>query len=154
MNDITQDISGAEIAHTLDVRSKLSALGAAMIPMPQLDIPLQHTFAPGLYVREMHMPAGSLVLGKIHNHDHIVIIASGDCTVYSKDGLQRLKGPCTVTYSAGTQRAIYAHADTHWLNVHAVNTNDVGQAEAYLVTEEYPDTEWLIAAAKQITEEV
>lgn len=142
--------SQASIDRVMEGRERMARLTSAMLSMDQIDIPIKHTFAPGMYVREMVMPKGSLIVGKIHKHDHIIIVSSGDCTVYSKDGLQRLKGPCTATYTAGTQRAIYAHEDTIWHNIHAVESDDIAEVEDYLVTDEYTDNEWLIAAAKQL----
>ena len=32
------------------------------------NFPLKHTFADGIYVRQMDMKAGSAVVGAIHNH--------------------------------------------------------------------------------------
>ena len=33
--------------------------------------PLKHTFADGIYVRQMGMDKGSSVIGAIHNHEHV-----------------------------------------------------------------------------------
>ena len=32
--------------------------------------PLTHSFSSGIYVREIFIPAGMFVVGKIHKHDH------------------------------------------------------------------------------------
>ena len=41
--------------------------------------PVQHHFAPGAYGREMTLPAGLVVVGKIHKHAHINVISKGAC---------------------------------------------------------------------------
>ena len=34
------------------------------------NFPLKHTFADGIYIRQMDMKTGSAVIGAIHNHLH------------------------------------------------------------------------------------
>ena len=50
----------------LEIRRKISALEAVVGQAPQIDFRLKHTFAPGVYCREIFIPAGSVVIGKIH----------------------------------------------------------------------------------------
>ena len=39
--------------------------------------PLKHTFADGIYVRQMSMGAGTMVVGAIHKHLHVWFLLSG-----------------------------------------------------------------------------
>ena len=41
------------------------------------EFPLKHTFADGIYVRQMDMKAGSAVVGAIHNHLHVWFLLTG-----------------------------------------------------------------------------
>ena len=45
--------------------------------------PVQHHFAPGAYGREMTLPAGLVVVGKIHKHAHINVISKGRLQVFT-----------------------------------------------------------------------
>ena len=114
-------------------------LEATVRNAPQVDFPLRHTFTSGIYCREIFIPKGSVIVGKIHRHDHINFISRGDVTVLTKDGLKRIKGPCTMVSSAGTKRAVYAHEDTVWTTIHANPTNetDLAKIEAFTIAKTY-----------------
>ena len=50
---------------------KIDELEAVMLEnFPIIDCPLVHRFTEGLYVREIFMPAGSLITSKIHKTQH------------------------------------------------------------------------------------
>src|SRR5574340_659286 len=42
---------------------------------------VNHHFTDGVYAREMHIPAGHVVVGKIHRHEHLNFISKGRATV-------------------------------------------------------------------------
>ena len=46
--------------------------------------PLKHTFADGIYVRQMTMKQDSVVVGAIHNHLHVWFLLTGHITVATK----------------------------------------------------------------------
>jgi hypothetical protein len=76
-------------------------------------VPLKHTdyLAPGIYVRELFIPKGTVLAGAKHKTDHLITF-SGDITVWHEGSMVRLTGRHTLTSSAGAQRVGYAHADT------------------------------------------
>lgn len=123
------------------VRELLAALVTELSQYEQIDLPLKHMFPSGVYVREIFLPKGSIVVGKIHRHDHLNFISYGDVTVLTKDGRQRLIGPCTMISTAGTQRAVYAHEDTVWTTVHENPTNekDLDKLEAFIIAKTYDE---------------
>lgn len=83
--------------------------------------PLKHSFAGGIYVREILIPKGMTVVGKIHRSRHPVFLMSGDASVFTeRNGLQRIKGPVYMMSEAGIKRVIYAHTDLVWVTVHEV----------------------------------
>jgi hypothetical protein len=47
----------------------------------QTELPLKHSFAPGVYAREMEIPAGTLLIGKIHKHRHHNFLMKGSIIV-------------------------------------------------------------------------
>ena len=107
-----------------DIQNKIAALEAALFEMadngvPQVELPLKHFFADGVYIREIAIPADSIVVGLIHKHSHLNYITKGKVTVLTKEGLETLEGPCSMISSAGTKRALYTHTDTIWTTVHA-----------------------------------
>ena len=58
-----------------DIRLVIDRLQNALMKYPQIDLPLKHTFTTGVYSREIFLPKGSIVVGKIHRHDHLNFIS-------------------------------------------------------------------------------
>lgn len=127
------------VLNVSSLRKKIMDLEKSMLPYEQLDCKLIHRFPPGLYVREIFIPAGACVVGKIHKHSHLNFISSGKSTVITKDGLETLEGPCTMISTAGTKRALYAHTDLVWTTVHLnpSNTQDLDKLEDEIIAPSY-----------------
>lgn len=81
-------------------------------------VPLTHCsyFAPGVYVRELLIPAGTALHGARHKTDHLVMF-DGDITVWHEGHEVRLTGRHTLVSHAGAQRIGRAHADTWCMGV-------------------------------------
>lgn len=77
------------------VRANILRLESASRDLPQVDCPLKHHFAPGLYAREIFIPAGSVVVGKIHRHSHINVISQGSAIVVTEFGRMEVSAPYT-----------------------------------------------------------
>lgn len=90
---------------------------------PASSCPLIHHFAPGVYSREIFIPMGMLVVGKIHKHAHINILSQGRVLVYTEDGPEEFEAPRTWVSSPGTKRVVYAVTDVVWNTVH-LNVNN------------------------------
>jgi hypothetical protein len=114
-------------------RSKVLALEAAMRQMPQVDIEIKHYFGAGMYIREMHVPAGVTLTGKIHRTEHVCVLSRGEVSVASPEGTRRIKAPAMVHSMPGAKRAIHAHADAVWANLHRTNVTDLDELEAQLI---------------------
>lgn len=104
-----------------------------------IDIPINHHFSKDVYAREMVMPKGSLVVGKIHRHENLCIISQGEVSVLSIDGVKRLKAPCTFVASRGAKRVIYAHEETVWTVIHGTNERDLEKLEHEFIAKDYED---------------
>ena len=104
--------------------------------------PLFHSFADGVYVREIQIPAGELVVGKIHRHTHPNFLLRGVCTVLTEEGgTELLKAPCYMMSPAGTKRALYVHEDCSWITVHVTEETDLEKIEEYVIANDYSDDE-------------
>jgi quercetin dioxygenase-like cupin family protein len=116
-------------------------LEAAMLAMPdhQIDIPVTHRFATGLYCREIVIPAGATVVGKLHAETHVLVV-SGCCVLVSGDVETVVEGHATYITPAGTKRAIHALTDTVMTTIHTNpdNGTDVAAIEARVLTPEQP----------------
>lgn len=92
---------------------------------PQVDLPLVHRFTPGMYIREIHMPAGVLVTSAMHKTEHPFFITQGSALVW-KPGEEpvRLRAPHTGITQAGTQRLLYIEENCIWITCHVNPDNE------------------------------
>ena len=90
----------------------------------QTGLPLKHSFAPGVYAREMEIPAGTLLIGKIHKHRHHNFLMKGSIIVLTEtNGVELLQAPLMIVSEEGTQRIGYAVTDTVWTTIHENKDN-------------------------------
>jgi quercetin dioxygenase-like cupin family protein len=121
-------------------RGQILAFEAALAQHPKAvagdsdQFPLVHRFAEGLYVREIFIPAGSLLTGKIHKQAHPVFLMQGALLIYTEaGGTQELHAPLVFIAPAGVKRAALALEDTVWVTVHATSSTDLAQIEAEVI---------------------
>jgi hypothetical protein len=102
--------------------------------------PLKHSFAPGVYVREIFIPKDTIVVGKIHKHEHPNFLMSGKVEVFTEgEGLRILEAPLSMISKAGTKRVVRAIEDTVWITVHATEETDLGKIEEYVIAKSYDE---------------
>lgn len=88
------------------------------------DCPLIHSFGGGMYVREIFIPAGMMLTGKIHKHEHPNFLMEGKVSMITEDGgVIIMEGPQSLMSPAGCKRALYTHTPTWWITVH-LNPNE------------------------------
>lgn len=137
-NDIAQ-AQGSAVADPLQVRGAIFALQDAMTGMPQVECPLLHHFAPGMYARTIFVPAGTCVVTKIHRHTHITVVSMGRAKVVTERGEEIVEAPFTMVTPAGTKRAVFTITDTMWTTIHLnpTDTQDLEAIEADLIAPSY-----------------
>ena len=136
-------------------RQRLYQLQAALGDFPEANCPLQHVFAPGAYARTIFIPAGTVIVGKIHKHQHLNILSQGSVSVFTEaGGVERLTGPLTMVSPAGTKRAVYAETDAVWTTIHLTNETDLEKIEDEVIAKTYEEYEQFLLegtkAMKQI----
>jgi len=72
----------------------------------------------GLYVRELLIPRGSIILSRVHKRPLVNIISTGRVIVIDSNGHNEYTAPCTFISKAGTQRVVYAPEETVWNTAH------------------------------------
>jgi len=107
--------------------------------------PLTHTFAEGIYVREIFIPAGTVIVGKIHKHAHPNFLLRGTVIVITEEGgSECLIAPLSLISPAGTKRVVMALEDTVWVTVHATTLTDPQAIEAEIIAKNYEEYEAFI----------
>jgi hypothetical protein len=118
-------------------RQGLLSIQDELAKLPQIDPPLKHHFAEGSYAREMLIPAGSMIIGKIHRHAHVNVISKGRIYVATEFGTQILEAPVTFVSQPGTKRAVYAITDTVWTTIHVTDETDLAKVEDIVICPDY-----------------
>jgi hypothetical protein len=141
------------------VRAQIGALQAALSQHPDAVFgdsalcPLTHTFADGMYVREIFLPKGTVLTGKIHKHAHPNFLLRGEVLVVTESGgREHLKAPLSLISQPGTKRAIVALEDTVWVTIHATHETDLAKIEDEVIAPDYEALQ-LYQAAKTLAVE-
>ena len=103
----------------------------------------KHTFADGIYVREMTIEKDEVIIGAIHKHLHVWFLLSGNITVLTEGKLKEYQAPCTVLSEPGIKRVIYGNEESVFVNVHKnpTNTQDIKELEKQIVALNYNEYE-------------
>jgi quercetin dioxygenase-like cupin family protein len=140
----------SQLAHHLDkiLRLQDSMLDLVKQTGESVDelCPVTHHFAPGLYAREMLIPAGVTLVGKMHRFDHLCVVLRGRILVATETGTKEIVGPAMFTSPAGVKRAGVAIEDTVWITYHPTEKTDLAQIEADVIV---PEAEVLSMVKKE-----
>lgn len=121
------------------LRDVIGELEVILKASPQIDLPVQHHFSPGVYGREIFMPKDSLVIGKIHKNQTMNVISMGEVSILSIDGVIRVKAPYTFVSSPGAKRVVYMHTDCVWSTFHGTHETDLVKIEDEFIAKTYDD---------------
>jgi len=81
----------------------------------------------------MTIPAGGLIIGKIHRHAHVNTISKGRVLVVTEFGKHEIIAPCTFISEPGTKRVVLAQEDTVWTTYHPTEETDLEKIEAHVI---------------------
>jgi len=105
------------------------------------DLPTEHLFAPGVYMRSVFMKKGEIWIGKIHRHSHGNIVSQGVAAVVTEFGAEIHKAHTQFVSPAHTKRALVILEDTIWTCVHANphNITDLDELENMFISPSYTE---------------
>jgi len=101
--------------------------------------PIFHSFADGMYTREMHARGGDLIVGAIHRNEYFVNVLQGHLWVVSEFGAKEIKAPASFKVKAGTKNIGFTLEDTVWVDTHKVSSNTVEEAEKEIFVDSYEE---------------
>ncbi len=130
------------------MREKVREIEAQLAQMPQADFHVTHHFSKGVYGRELLIPKGVCLTGKIHKYSQLNVLLSGDISVLTEDGVMRVQPPFVIVSPPGTKRVAYAHEETRWLTIHGTDKTDVDEIEAEFIAQ--TEVEYLEFCAAQL----
>ena len=96
-----------------------------MKKLPQVELKVVNHFSAGVYARELHIPAGVTLTGRIHKKENLNILSQGEMMVTTEAGLVHVKAPFTVVSPPGTKRIATALTDCIWTTIHGTDETDI-----------------------------
>ena len=90
----------------------------------QVPIRIEHTFAPGIVVRTMFVPANTEVIGHEHKTDHVNMLLQGACEIVAGHETIKLRAPLIFTAKAGVRKVARFSENSVWANVLPNPTNE------------------------------
>jgi len=142
MNDLEESIKLKELSprKTIQEFEKVLSSHPDCFHGDTVNCPLKHSFAPGVYVREIFIPKDTIVVGKIHKHEHPNFLMSGKVEVFTEgEGLRILEAPLSMISKAGTKRVVRAIEDTVWITVHATEETNLEKIEEHVIAKSYDE---------------
>lgn len=118
------DHSGAVEVGFLTMRQRVERLEDIIAQAPPVACPLRHHFGPGVYLREMTIPAGVTATGAVHKTEHLTIIV-GHCLLTTDDGVREFCGHHTIRSKPGMKRACHALLTTTLTTIHVTDETDL-----------------------------
>lgn len=135
-----------EEATRWDIRRKICRLEYEMMRLSDkyTELPTEHLFAPGVYLRKCFIKRGDVVVGKLHKHEHSNIISQGIVSVLTEFEAATYHAYCMFTTPPGTKRALVALEDTIWTCVHLNpdNITDLDELEKLNIAKSYTELGW------------
>jgi len=109
----------------------ISRLESDLLAHTQANCPVVHRFLPGVYIREVTLQAGTLVVGHRQRYEHGNIVLTGSVAMIGDDGLVSsvIKAPFIFTGKPG-RKVGYVLETCTWQNIYATNERDIEKLEA------------------------
>lgn len=99
----------------------------------QAACPVVHHFGPGIYIRELFIPAGTYAIGHRQKHEHVNVMLKGRVIMVNDDGsTQELTAPLMFIGKPG-RKVGYVVEDMVWQNIYATNERDITKLEAFFL---------------------
>ena len=103
----------------------------------------KHSFADGIYVREMIMQKGQIGFSAIHKHSYAFFLLEGVLQTSKEEGVEEFIAPCYVISPRGAKRVVYAAEKCVIVTIHAnpTNTQDLKELEKLNVVFDWQEYE-------------
>ena len=100
--------------------------------IPQVELKVFHLFGPGFCIRELHIPAGTFLIGHAHKRALANELLKGEMLVQSNGKWSKMSAPLFFVGVPGRKAAI-ALSDSIWRNILVTNETDPATIESLFV---------------------
>jgi hypothetical protein len=116
----------------------IKRLAAKLLTLPQTKCPVVNRFAPGIYAREILMPAGNMVVGKEHRTGHLNIMLTGRALLLVNGVAQEVTAPFICKSKPGAMKVAVIYEDCRWLTIHPTKERNLRKLEKILTVDFQP----------------
>lgn len=103
----------------------IDELEQALDALPSVEVPVTHTYAPGIYIRQVIIPKNTMLTSMEHLTEHPFTISKGIISVTSdNEGSVTYRAPFHGITKPHTRRALFAHEETVWTTYHITDLTD------------------------------
>lgn len=110
----------------------LRVIADEWLDSPQPDIPVKHSFAPGVYIRELTIPAGVFVIGNEHLTEHFNFVVSGKCRCFVNGFVRELNAKDLFVSNKNVMKVAYVVEELHFMTIHATTETNIEKLEEML----------------------
>ena len=100
-----------------------------LLGFEQADCPVYHRFGPGIYIREVHLPANAFVMGHAQRYEHVNIFLKGAVAMVNDAGVVEIKRAPLFYIGKPGRKVGYVVEDVVWQNVYATEERDIDALE-------------------------
>ena len=118
---------------SVPINEQIEAIEEQLLNFPQVECPLKHNFAPGVYMREITMPAGSLIIGHEHLTEHFNVVLTGKARVMIDGVIEDLIAPCYFISKPNVRKVLYILEEMKFATIHPTEETSVDVLESTLV---------------------
>lgn len=101
-----------------------------------VEFPVADMFSDGVYARTVYMPAGSIVVGKLHKTRHFNFVMKGKAWVWMNGEKQYVEAPCMIESFENVRKVLLIEEDMYWTTVHPTDLKDKEEVEKLIIKEE------------------
>lgn len=133
----------------IEKKLDLAAIEAKMLHMEgQIDIPVNHIFSGGVYIRQIDIPKGALIMGKRHRRETCNMLVKGSLAVYVEEGKPPvvITGPMIFTSPPYAKKFAYCLEDVVFINIIPTTKTDPDEIESEIII---PEQEYLSLEQKE-----
>ncbi len=133
MNELKKIIGDGEVTE-----KKIQETEDFLKTLPDVKLEVKHHFCNGMYARELFIPAGTILTGKIHKTEHLCMM-SGDIYIVDVHGKRRVTGTHVFKSEKGDKRVGLTYSDTVFTTFHVTDETNIDMLESQLVADTYEE---------------
>jgi hypothetical protein len=120
----------------------LMEIEAKMLACDQVEIPLTHVFSGGVCIRQIEVPAGTLIMGKRHRYECCNMLLKGKMLVYVEEDNPPIEvvAPSIFTSPPYAKKFALCTEDTIFVNVLPTKETNPDEIEKFWII---PEQEYL-----------